>query len=470
VQFRVVESLQKFTSNLGVDISVKEINIQSLTDMNTLESIVSPYESALFQYTSETFQVSNATKDNIRLSQAPGALVDTTRNIRKAFAGIFNNGIKTLRSASYVVAKEVQNTYSSQIQTFFLLRIMLVSLIVIFLILVTMIYLIPKIFQIMRTTKLVLVLFGKIKREDIVKLADKCQKFQEELEIEISRNDGSRAPNDEKVEDDKNENNKNPEDKPVTGTIVPKGGAVEEEPFDNKTEKPNPSSLGKSKKPETAEKEPVLDKLKEGSQGLGVGDEKEQLNKLKSDANGGLEKQKPKKKGTVRDKSQSSLVNKKKEERQMEEEEEVIAMKLLNSKHRVNQKIILVFIIIALLLIAPQIALILTENSLIMEKQILLSHIGRVASLQSDIKYSMLFSIESFANLSSLKLLPEDFSANANEYYTRESYDSFSTVQDNIKNLPTAFNAYKDLYGRINYKNACDAVPVLMSDGRLRVT
>jgi hypothetical protein len=466
----VVESLQKYASNLGQDISVKEITIQSLTDLNVLESITSPYESALFQYTSETFQVSNATKDNIKLSQSSGALVDTTRNIRKAFSGIFNNGLKTLRSASYVVSKEVETTYSSQIKTFFLLRIMLVSLIVIFLILVTMIYLIPKIFEIMRTTKLVLVLFGKIKREDIVKLADKCQRFQEELEIEISRNDGSKAPNDEKNGEDQNEPNKNGEEKIGTSTIQQKGNGVEEEPFDNKTEKPNPSSLGKSKKPVAAETEPVQDKSKQDNQLAVVEGEKEQLNKLKSEVSANVEKEKPKKKGTVRDKSQSSLVNKRKEERQMEEEEEVIAMKLLNSKYRLNQKIILVFIIIALVLIAPQIALILTENSLIAEKQILLAHIGRVASLQSDIKYAMIFSIESFATLSTLKLLPEDFSANANQYYSRQSYDSFSVVQDNIKNLPTSFNSYKDLYSRVNYKNSCEVVPALLNDSRLPIT
>jgi hypothetical protein len=232
-------------SNLGKDVSVTNINNYAETNPNQIDVISSGYESTLFQYTAETFQVNNASMEDIRQSYLATALNDTTRNIRKAFSGIFYNGLRDLRSASLVMADDIYNVYTNEVNRSFYIYIILISCIGMGVVLIGTGLLIPTVFKVMRTTRLVITLFGMIENNDINMLSNRCEKFAEDF-----LNEGEK-----KKESDEKEKNPNHDNGAHTETVLakteipasianpsslvqPAKKENEDEPFDVKTEKP----------------------------------------------------------------------------------------------------------------------------------------------------------------------------------------------------------------------------------------
>lgn len=232
-------------SNLGKDVSVSNINNYAETNPNQIDLISSGYESTLFQYTAETFQVNNASMEDIRQSYLASALNDTTRNIRKAFSGIFYNGLRDLRSASLVMADDIFNIYTNEVNRSFYIYIILISCIGMGIVLIGTGLLIPTVFKVMRTTRLVITLFGMIENNDINMLSNRCEKFAEDF-----LNEGEKKKeSDEKDKSPNHENGAQTETvlakTEIPASIVHPSSLVqpvkkenEDEPFDVKTEKP----------------------------------------------------------------------------------------------------------------------------------------------------------------------------------------------------------------------------------------
>jgi hypothetical protein len=244
VQFQIGESIRTMNDNLGEGVSITNINNYAETNPNQVDIISSGYESTLFQYTAETFQVNNASMEDINQSFLASALNDTTRNIRKAFSGIFYNGLRDLRSASLKIGADVFDIYNKEIGDTFYLFLVIIPCIAIFIILLGTGLLIRTVFTVMRTTRLVITLFGMIENPDITILSNRCEKFAEDY-----LNEGEKK----KAESEKD---RYTQDNPAqTETVLAKTevpGLVgnpsvlvqpvkkehEEEPFDVKTEKP----------------------------------------------------------------------------------------------------------------------------------------------------------------------------------------------------------------------------------------
>ena len=234
--------------NLNKDISVITINNYAESNPGQLDIIQSGYESTLFQYTAETFQVNNASLEDVNQSFVARTLNDTTRNIRKAFSGIFYNGLRDLRSASLQISDDIFNTYTAEINRSFYIYIVLISCIGMGLVLIGTGLLIPTVFKVMRTTRLVITLFGMIENTDIITLSDRCEKFCEEY---LNEGEKKKALSDEKDKSPTHDKDIGAQtetvlaktEAPVQGlaannTLAPSVKKEnEDEPFDIKTEK-----------------------------------------------------------------------------------------------------------------------------------------------------------------------------------------------------------------------------------------
>lgn len=147
-----------------------------------------------------------------------------------------------MRSASVQMSDEIFANYSASIESMFYIQTLLVACIGMFLVIVGTMLLIPNVFEVMKTTKLVLALFGMINKEDIKTLSEKCEKFNEELLNEIEK---------KKLQDKDRHDTKTADAgaKPVVDKdkvldasdvrLEQKQVPLEDEPFDIKTEKPN---------------------------------------------------------------------------------------------------------------------------------------------------------------------------------------------------------------------------------------
>jgi PAS domain S-box-containing protein len=237
VQFQVVESIHRMNSDLNKDVTVKEIVNYASNDPTKEDTIMSAYESTLFQFTSETFQVNNATLTDIDASYSGTALNDTTKNIRKAFLGIFNNGLRYLRSASIQISQEMYDNYIASIKKAFLIQTLLISCIGMFLVVLGTILLVPTVFKVMNTTTKVLTLFGRIEQKDIIKLSVKCEQFNDEMFSEYDKKKIA-DPILPKTNEVTDTNKDNLIRAPESGLPLPAGVGNNDEGFDVKTEKP----------------------------------------------------------------------------------------------------------------------------------------------------------------------------------------------------------------------------------------
>ena len=266
IQFKVVESTHLMVTDINKDTTVKDINNYAITASSAdsrsfaIDEISSAYESTLFQYTSETFQVQNSSLADVAATYTTPNKNDTTKNLFKAFEGIFHNGLRYLRSASSVVAKEIYTFNVDFMKNSFKIKTVLISCIGIGLVILGTLLLVPTVFKVMRTTKLVLTLFGMISKEDIQVMCGKCIKYGDQMLVESDRDKKFSDETDlvkkdtQKVSNEKldgeNEADKSkeiPVDKKEGGgdeLQVPTGSKGpkkehEELPFDIKTEKPS---------------------------------------------------------------------------------------------------------------------------------------------------------------------------------------------------------------------------------------
>jgi hypothetical protein len=134
----------------------------------------------------------------------------------------------------------------------------------------------------------------------------------------------------------------------------------------------------------------------------------------------------------------------------------------MNSKEGLNSQIILLFGICALFLIAPFVALTVFERVIAGQRHIILTHYKNLAVLPSEVKYSLVFAVESLVNVSRIKLLPDFADQNAAEYYNKKTYDTFTDSAQLLEEVvPTAYDDYVTLYKAVIYQNACNSVPLL---------
>lgn len=113
-------------------------------------------------------------------------------------------------------------------------------------------------------------------------------------------------------------------------------------------------------------------------------------------------------------------------------------------------------------MIAPLIALAAFEGVIAKQKIMVLTHYKNLAVLPSQIKYSLVFAVESLVNVSRVKLLPDRKDENAADYYNKLTYDTFTDSSQLLEEtVPTAFNDYVSLYKAVVYQNACGSVPLL---------
>lgn len=139
----------------------------------------------------------------------------------------------------------------------------------------------------------------------------------------------------------------------------------------------------------------------------------------------------------------------------------------MNSKEGVNLKIICLFSICAIFLIAPLIAIVVFESIIVEQKSLVLGHYKNLALLPTRVKYSLVFSIESLASMSRVKLIPDQPDDNAAQYYNKLTYDSFTDTEELFKtNVPSSYSSYVDLYKAVVYQSACDNVPALNNGTR----
>lgn len=134
----------------------------------------------------------------------------------------------------------------------------------------------------------------------------------------------------------------------------------------------------------------------------------------------------------------------------------------MSSKEGVNLKIITLFTICALFLIAPLIALTIFESIIVTQKTMVLTHYKNLALLPTRIKYSLVFSIESLASMTRLKLIPDYPTENSAQYYNKLTYDTFTDTEELFTStVPSSYSSYVDLYKAVVYQSACTNVPDL---------
>jgi hypothetical protein len=143
-------------------------------------------------------------------------------------------------------------------------------------------------------------------------------------------------------------------------------------------------------------------------------------------------------------------------------DDENVPQKLMNSKEGVNSQIIFLFALCAIFMIAPLVAITAFESVMVKQKIMILSHYKNLAVLPSEIKYSLVFAIESLVSVLRVKLIPDHSSDNAAEYYNKQTYDTFTETAQLLEvTVPAAFNDYVSLYKAVVYQNACASVPSL---------
>ena len=259
-QFSVVEAVNCMKKNLGREVSISEITTYTVTALSAdpsnikVDQSTSTYESALFQFISETFRIQNASFQDVQDTYQEANKSEITKNLLKSFEGVYLNGLRFLRRGSIQVAIEIVAFYKEDIGRGFYLETMLVCFIGMLMILLGTFLLVPTVFKVMRTTKLVLALFGMISKNDVGYMCGKCAKFGDEM---LSENGGHKFSEDLKekafktkqklvnhIDEDKEEGDKLIEvDHHLEIEVSPRDeGHMEDEEhiaIDNKTEKPS---------------------------------------------------------------------------------------------------------------------------------------------------------------------------------------------------------------------------------------
>jgi hypothetical protein len=140
----------------------------------------------------------------------------------------------------------------------------------------------------------------------------------------------------------------------------------------------------------------------------------------------------------------------------------------MNSKERLSQKIICLFILFAVIISAPLIVITVWDSFFYKQKIMLLTHFKSLTILPAEIKYSLVFAIESLAEMKEVKLIPDYPADNGADFYNKVTYDTFSdTAKILEESVPAGFVDYIDIYKTVIYKNTCQVVPSLSNGKRI---
>ena len=137
----------------------------------------------------------------------------------------------------------------------------------------------------------------------------------------------------------------------------------------------------------------------------------------------------------------------------------------MNAGEKINQKVVLLFGLLGLFMLVPFVTLTIWSRAISAEKKELLDHLDQISVLSSDLKYSLIFAIETLYKLTPIYLIPEDDTKRGDEFYNNESYKVFRESSSIVEvPMPSIFTEYTNLYKNIVYKNACTSIATLDTD------
>lgn len=135
------------------------------------------FDGAIFNYIADTYQLTGSTPENLK-NLEPGQTASTTEqeNAISAFFLIVYNGLRALRETSEEISLIIYDYYVGVLDyhIFFMIIATIVGL---FLTCLGTLCLIPIVFKVLHTSKMVMALFGKIKQSNIRDLASKCDAY-----------------------------------------------------------------------------------------------------------------------------------------------------------------------------------------------------------------------------------------------------------------------------------------------------
>ncbi len=246
VQFQVTDSIHTLNKLSGEEVQVDQVDSYSVTPTSSsstdfkVESSRVGYDSCLFQYTSDSFQVQNSSSEAVKQAYLAPDASETAKTLFKSFEGILLNGIRGLRQGSIQTAEKILQLFFDDNRDFYYLKVLTVSCVGMSLVLLGTCLLIPNVFKVMHTTKLVLALFGMISKQDISVLFSKCLQFGDEM---LSENETNKfSDNIKKAEILPPQNNNKQDDNEENHSLInheqPNKKDLDDD-FDTKTEKPN---------------------------------------------------------------------------------------------------------------------------------------------------------------------------------------------------------------------------------------
>ena len=150
--------------------------IQKLHD-GTFKTFMNPFDDALFQYIADTYQLAGADLESLKnIEEGQTNVQNEQQNADRAFFLIRENGLRSLRQGSEDIADEVFEFYMNEFELH-KKKILIVYGVGVVVVLIGTILLIPIVFKVLRTNKMVMSLFGKIRMEDIQELTERCDDF-----------------------------------------------------------------------------------------------------------------------------------------------------------------------------------------------------------------------------------------------------------------------------------------------------
>lgn len=229
-------------------------------------------------------------------------------------------------------------------------------------------FLIPIVFKVLRTNKMVMALFGQIKIEHIKELADKCDLYLENI---LS----------EKKDDDRTKSRKSNSKKHTESLTESKvQGNENGEEFDTKTEKPR-GNIADLISEESGQKKMEAQLMNSGRKGYDSGSgstqNKKRKKKGKKDKESKVVDGKKRKKGRGKGKQQAY----EEDEDEFDEEEENAGDKFSNSKDSSKKKIVFLFMLMAFATMVPFIVIGLWEVLTYSEMIFLYGHLQYIIRL-----------------------------------------------------------------------------------------
>ena len=231
-EFQIFKVSNDLEARMGNNISSSETKLKNKLNNGSIQDLVATFDDAIFQYISETAQISETAIANlVNLAGYIGTPTSEMYNADRAFFSVVENGMHTIRQKSEDIESDIVKFYKDRfghtkinviIATCFSFAIIVIAA-------GLLAYIVSGVTV---RNEQVLTLFARINPQDIRRLCEKCENFlKTRLSERMTDNEYTDAedPKDSKENDDEKEGNEE---------LQPLDGEEQMGDYDMQTEKP----------------------------------------------------------------------------------------------------------------------------------------------------------------------------------------------------------------------------------------